>query len=67
MNVSYGDIIIYYLPVSNLPCSISFKRFWQFHADENDIHGAIPDVKVAEADALDKALSIIAAKHAKKK
>lgn len=59
MNVCYGDVLSYRLPVSRLHCSISFKRFWQFRADENDIHGTIPDIAVPAADALDKALHII--------
>lgn len=62
MNVCYGDILIYRLPVSGLNCSISFKRFWQFKADETDIHGVIPDVKVPAAMALDKAIGLIKGK-----
>ncbi|MDE5693817.1 MAG: hypothetical protein K2I09_07870 [Duncaniella sp.] len=59
MNVCYGDILSYRLPVSRLSCTISYKRFWQFRADESDIHGTIPDVAVPAADALDKTLQII--------
>ncbi len=59
MNVSYGDILRYRLPISNLSCYISFKRFWQLRADENDIHGTIPDVEVPANDALDEALKLI--------
>lgn len=59
MNVCFGDVLSYHLPVSRLQCSISFKRFWQFRADESDIHGTIPDVAVPAAEALDKALEII--------
>ena len=59
MNVCYGDVLGYRLPVSGLHCSISFKRFWQLRADENDIHGTIPDIAVPSADALDKTLEII--------
>ena len=63
MNVCFGDVLSYRLPVSHLHCSISFKRFWQFRADESDIHGTIPDVAVPAADALDKALQIIKKKN----
>lgn len=56
MNVHYGDVLSYRLPVSGLHCTISYKRFWQFHADENDIHGTIPDIAVPAADALARAL-----------
>ncbi len=59
MNVCFGDVLGYKLPVSGLQCSISYKRFWQFRADENDIHGTIPDVEVPASDALVKALEII--------
>lgn len=59
MNVCYGDVLSYSLPVSRMHCSVSFKRFWQFRADESDIHGTIPDIAVTSADALDKALQMI--------
>lgn len=59
MNVCYGDVLDYYLPVSELHCSISWKRFWQFHADESDIHGTIPDISVPSTDALNEALRLI--------
>ncbi|MBD5318511.1 MAG: hypothetical protein HDR85_02090 [Bacteroides sp.] len=59
MNVCYGDILMYRLPVSNLSTSISFKRFWELRADENDIHGTLPDVTVPSADALDRAMELI--------
>lgn len=59
MNVCYGDVLGYRLPVSKLYCSISFKRFWQFRADESDIHGTIPDVAVPASEAMDKALKMI--------
>ena len=59
MNVCYGDILSYRMPVSRLRASVSYKRFWQFRADENDIHGTLPDVAVPAADALDTALRLI--------
>lgn len=59
MNVCYGEILAYRLPVSKLVCSISYKRFWQMNADEDDIHGAIPDIATDAADALDTALRYI--------
>ena len=65
MNVAYGDILSYRLPLSGLRCSVSFKRFWQFRADENDIHGTIPDVAVRADQALDRALGIIKADKTK--
>ena len=59
MNVSYGDILAYSLPVSQLTTYIPFKRFWQLRADENDIHGTLPDIFVPSSEALDKAIEII--------
>ena len=58
MNVCFGDILPYRLPVSGLVCSISYKRFWQYGADEKDIHGAIPHYAVPQAQAMDKALKL---------
>ncbi|MDE5916049.1 MAG: hypothetical protein K2G71_05700, partial [Duncaniella sp.] len=59
MNVCFGDVLSYRLPVSRLQCSVSFKRFWQFRADENDIHGTIPDIAVPAAKAMDTALKLV--------
>ncbi|MBD5350132.1 MAG: hypothetical protein HDR89_04525 [Bacteroides sp.] len=58
MNVHYGDILSYDLPISQLNMSISFKRFWQFRADEKDIHGTIPDISVPSSRALDEAMKL---------
>lgn len=58
MNVCFGDVLTYRMPVSRLQCSVSFKRFWQFRADENDIHGTIPDIAVPAAKAMDTALKL---------
>lgn len=59
MNVSFGDILYYKLPVSGLYCTISFKRFWQYGASEKDIHGTLPDYEVPQAEALDVAFKLI--------
>lgn len=59
MNVSFGDKVWYQLPVSGLKCGISFKRFWQFRADESSIHGTFPDIPVSAQDALQTAKSLI--------
>jgi hypothetical protein len=59
MNVCFGDRLEYTLPVSHLTCGISYKRFWQYDADETDIHGTIPDFQVPEKDALDYAIKLI--------
>ena len=63
MSVAFGDILPYRLPVSKLPCTISYKRFWLPGGDENDIHGTLPDYEVKQQDALDKALQLISEKR----
>lgn len=59
MNVAYGDVLGYNLPVSGITCGISYKRFWKHNADENDIHGAIPEYQVPKEEAMMKALQLI--------
>ena len=59
MNVSFGDVLFYRLPVSRLACAISYKRFWQYGAKEDDIHGTLPDYSVPEEKALDAAMKLI--------
>lgn len=59
MNIHFGDIVKYSLPISNLSANISHKRFWQLRAVENDIHGTIPNIAVAADQALDTAMKII--------
>lgn len=58
MNVSFGEVIYFTLPVSKLYSSVSCKRFWLFHADENDIHGTLPDIPVPAADAMSAAMKL---------
>lgn len=62
MNVCYGDVLRYRLPSSGLRCQISWKRFWQYGADESGIHGTLPDVAVPQAKAMDAAMDIISAR-----
>lgn len=66
MNVCYGDVLRYKLPISKMNAFMSWKRFWQFRADENDIHGTLPDIEVPADDALDKAIQL-AKKNKRKK
>lgn len=58
MNVSFGDVLMYKLPISGMNAFISYKRFWLYGADEKDIHGTLPDYKVASREALSKAISL---------
>ncbi len=59
MNVSFGDILGWSMPISGLYSTISWKRFWLMEADEFDIHGVIPDVAVDADAALNTALGIL--------
>lgn len=56
MSVHYGDIITFKLPNSGLAVNVSHKRFWLPGADENDIHGVIPDIMCPQDKALEAAL-----------
>lgn len=59
MSVHYGDVISFKLPNSGLAVNVSHKRFWLPGADENDIHGVIPDIICPQDEALDTALKSI--------
>jgi len=65
MNVCFGDILGYNLPISDLYCTISYKRFWQFRADENDIHGTLPDIAVPADNAMGEVMKLVK-KHKRK-
>lgn len=56
MSVHYGDVISFTLPNSGLGVNVSHKRFWQPGADENNIHGVIPDIICPMDEALERAL-----------
>lgn len=56
--ISFGDVLMYQMPYSKLTASISYKQFWQYNADENHIHGTIPDYCVPRENALSKALEL---------
>lgn len=62
MSVHYGDIITFKLPNSGLAVNVSHKRFWLPGADENNIHGVIPDIICPQQDALQRALKCIETK-----
>ena len=59
MNVCYGDVVMWQMPVSGIPVSISWKRFWQMNADENDVHGVLPDIAVSASKALPSAMKLL--------
>lgn len=58
-SVHYGDIISFKLPNSGLAVNVSHKRFWLPGADENDIHGVLPDIVCPQDEALETALKCI--------
>lgn len=59
MNVSYGDVLSYYLPNSRLRCGVSWKKFCQYGADEQNIHGTLPDIEVPANEALNAVKQLI--------
>lgn len=63
MSVHYGDVITFTLPHSSLSVNVSHKRFWLPGADENNIHGVIPNIICPQQDALQRALKYIEAKN----
>lgn len=60
MNVSYGNWIRYFTPVSRLSATISIGCYWHYGADEKNIHGTLPDIKVPADKALEYALKKLA-------
>lgn len=59
MSVHYGDVIGFKLQNSGLMVNVSHKRFWLPGADENDVHGVIPDIICPQDEALETALKCI--------
>lgn len=59
MSVHYGDVVSFKLPNSGLAVNVSHKRFWLPGADENDIHGVLPDIVCTQDKALETALEYI--------
>ena len=57
MNVTFGDMMYWTMPVSGIVTTISYKRFWFMHSDENDIHGAIPHISTTAGNALETAIT----------
>ncbi|MBQ0084933.1 MAG: hypothetical protein KBS65_01680 [Prevotella sp.] len=59
MSVHYGDVVSFKLPNSGLVINVSHKRFWLPGADENDIHGVLPDILCPQEHALETAIDCI--------
>jgi len=59
MAVCFGDVITQSLPNSGLFYGISHKKFYQYGATDDNIHGTLPDHRVAREKALDFAIDLI--------
>lgn len=59
MNVCYGDILYYVLPHSRLQCGVSWKKFYNYGADDQDVHGTLPDVEVPADQALETVKQLV--------
>lgn len=53
MNVCFGDILPFRLPHSGLQCGVSWKKFRNYGADDQNIHGTLPDVEVPAEQAFE--------------
>lgn len=62
MNVTFGDMMYWTMPISGIVTTISYKRFWFMNSDENDIHGVIPHIPTSADNALDTALKTLSHK-----
>lgn len=51
--VSYGDKIMTELPITRMPLSISTKKFYTIGANDKDMHGIVPNIKVESDKSLD--------------
>ncbi len=57
MNICFGDILQFRLPNSGFRYSVSWKKFYLYGARDGDaIHGALPDIEIPAARALDYTL-----------
>jgi hypothetical protein len=59
MAVCFGDVISQQLPVTGIDLGISYKKFYQYGATDNDIHGTIPDVDVPMKEAMQRCREMI--------
>lgn len=59
MGVCFGDILSFSLPHSKLYYTVSFKKFYQYGATEEDIHGTLPHYTVDPDSALTFTLNLI--------
>lgn len=57
--VCYGDIIVQQLPNSQLTLNVSFKKFYNYGATDDIMHGTIPDFQIPADDAMAYAIRMI--------
>ncbi|TVQ87467.1 MAG: hypothetical protein EA393_10665 [Bacteroidetes bacterium] len=57
--VCFGDVIPQLLPNSGLQMGVSHKKFYQFGATDENVHGTIPDYEVPAKEAMDFAIDLI--------
>ena len=57
--VCYGDKVRTKLPITEMPLSISTKKFYTIGSADNDLHGIIPDIEIAAEKALEYTLTKI--------
>ena len=59
MAVCFGDVINPSLPNSGLLFGVSHKKFYQYGATDDNIHGTLPDYEIQSEKALDFAIDLI--------
>lgn len=57
--VCYGDKIITKLPITEMPLTISTKKFYTIGSTDKDLHGIIPDIKIDAEKSLEYILKKI--------
>jgi hypothetical protein len=59
MAVCFGDVISQKLPISGLFYGMSYKKFYQYGATDDNIHGTLPDYEIEAENALDFTIDLI--------
>ena len=59
MAVCFGDVINQKLPNSGISYGISHKKFYQYGATDDNVHGTLPDYEIEAEKALDFTIDLI--------
>lgn len=59
MSVCFGNVVIYKLPNTHINATISYARMYEYDANDQNIHGTIPDVIVNQDKALEYSIKYI--------